>query len=978
MTYSLEAEPVRRDPVEELAENFLERHRRGERPAIEEFIAKAPEHADEIRELFPALILLEQVESDERDEPVRLPSAAPPDRIGDYRIIREVGRGGMGIVYEAEQEALRRHVALKILPTNLAADSQGVLRFQREARSAARLHHTNIVPVFDVGEREGVHYYAMQFIRGQSLSQVIRQLRSLPEMSLKEKAAASAASPPLAADLAGGVISGHFQASETDVVARPASEQMLPPVSDSEATRTPDGSSAETFASAHSAQFYRSVARIGMQAASALEYAHTQRVLHRDIKPSNLLLDVTGTVWVTDFGLAKEEGDDLTHSGDVVGTLQYIAPERFHRRADPQSDIYSLGLTLYELLTLRPAFRDTDRVRLVHAITHREPEAPRRLEPRIPRDLETIVLKAIAKEPKARYARAQQLQDDLNHFLLDQPIHARRASGWERMWRWCRRNPLVASLSTALGLLLAGSVVALTGLYLHADAQRRQAEIQQHRAEGAEEQSRQAAAEARQGEAKAQQAAIETKAVLDFFQTKILATPRPKKLNGGLGEDTTILEAVEQAEPTIAKTFAGQPLVEASIREVLGWSYLYLSNIPGAIQQHERAVKLRKAVVPPDDPDLLNAQYSLAYDYFMAGRFTEALTFQEDNLRLQTVRFGPDHRNTLGTMRNVAQILGGLGRWSEAIPVYEESLRRSKTALGADDQQTLFCMMELAGAYRATHRLAEAGPLYEKAAELQKANLGPDHVDTLETMQNLGSFYFDSNRLEEALAIFDDTLKRARATFGPERGPTLGLMNNVAATYREMGQTVKAVPLFEEALNLQKAKLGPDHLTTLISTTNLAGAYREVGRYNEAVALFEETLRRSKTTLGAAHPIRLQIMNLAGHNLLATKKFDDADRLLRECLALRARKDPTDWWIYHTKSQLGQANLGLKKYPEAEALLLEAHEKLTERKEKIPSRYHRYLADTDRALVDLYEAWGKTDQAATWRQKLPPPGSSKR
>src|ERR1700732_3650419 len=217
-------EPARRDPVEELAEAFLERYRRGERPAIEEFIAQAPEHADEIRELFPALILLEQAVPDEHGVTVRPVPAAPPDRIGDYRIIREVGRGGMGIVYEAEQEALRRHVALKILPPNVAVDSQSVLRFRREARSAARLHHTNIVPVFDIGEREGVHYYAMQFILGQSLDAVIRELRLLPGLSRKEKAAPSTAPPPLAADLAGSMISGRFRVSDPAVVASPSSE----------------------------------------------------------------------------------------------------------------------------------------------------------------------------------------------------------------------------------------------------------------------------------------------------------------------------------------------------------------------------------------------------------------------------------------------------------------------------------------------------------------------------------------------------------------------------------------------------------------------------------------------------------------------------------------------------------------------------------------------------------------------------------
>jgi hypothetical protein len=209
-------------------------------------------------------------------------------------------------------------------------------------------------------------------------------------------------------------------------------------------------------------QFYRSVARIGVQVADALAYAHGQKLLHRDIKPSNLLLDARGTVWVTDFGLAKEEGDDLTRTGDVVGTLRYMAPERFAGVSDARSDLYSLGLTLYEMLTLRPAFPETDRARLIQAITHQEPKAPRKLDPHTPRDLETIVLKAISKDPAGRYAAAEDLGEDLRRFLADRPIQARRTSTWERMRRWCRRNPgWAATLATVLGLLV---VMALGGM----------------------------------------------------------------------------------------------------------------------------------------------------------------------------------------------------------------------------------------------------------------------------------------------------------------------------------------------------------------------------------------------------------------------------------------------------------------------------------------------------------------------------------
>jgi tetratricopeptide (TPR) repeat protein len=201
--------------------------------------------------------------------------------------------------------------------------------------------------------------------------------------------------------------------------------------------------------------YYRSAAQIGVQVAEALDYAHREGVVHRDIKPSNLLLDTAGQAWVTDFGLAKaDDSDDLTHTGDLVGTLRYMAPERFQGKADARADVYGLGITLYEMLTLQPAFDDSQRARLIERVTHEEPPRPRRLDPHVPRDLETVVLKAIAKEPAARYATAAALADDLRRFLADRPVRARRSSAGERFWRWCRRNPAVASLIALVAALL--------------------------------------------------------------------------------------------------------------------------------------------------------------------------------------------------------------------------------------------------------------------------------------------------------------------------------------------------------------------------------------------------------------------------------------------------------------------------------------------------------------------------------------------
>jgi hypothetical protein len=219
--------------------------------------------------------------------------------------------------------------------------------------------------------------------------------------------------------------------------------------------------------------YFRGIARVAVQVAEALAYAHRQGILHRDIKPSNLLLDQQGTVWVADFGLAKAEGaDELTQTGDVVGTVRFMAPERFDGKSLPQSDVYALGVTLYELLTLRPAFDDANQARLVQKVLHEPPVPPRKLDPRIPRDLETVVLKCLAKDPAERYASAEALAEDVRRFLADRPIKARRTPWHERTWRWCRRNRVAAFLIVSLVVGIAG----MTGLAVWALRERNRAD----------------------------------------------------------------------------------------------------------------------------------------------------------------------------------------------------------------------------------------------------------------------------------------------------------------------------------------------------------------------------------------------------------------------------------------------------------------------------------------------------------------------
>jgi len=433
-----------RDPIEVLASEFIERQRKGEHPDLSEYVAKHPELADEIRELFPTITSMERLKIRREQTTDGCASLGPVklERLGDFRIIREIGRGGMGVVFEAEQESLERRVAVKVLPGNTILDPEQVKRFEREARFAAGLHHTNIVPVIGVGEHSGFHYIVMQYIRGVGLDKVINSLMHRDRF---------VASP-----------SGRTEESKSEIDAANGSE--LKAVIDRLLSGKDHGKGKPRSAAGSESRYFESVARIGLQAAEALHYGHSQGTLHRDIKPANLLLDTRGVVWITDFGVAKAiQSEGATQTAEVTGTLRYVAPERFQGKTDARSDTYSLGLTLYEMLTLQWAYNATDHHSLTMQIVNHDLAAPRRINPRIPRDLETIVQKATAREPDRRYPTAEEFAADLNRFLEDRPIEARRITPVERLWFWCRRNPVVAGLAAAV-LVLLTLVAAVAGI----------------------------------------------------------------------------------------------------------------------------------------------------------------------------------------------------------------------------------------------------------------------------------------------------------------------------------------------------------------------------------------------------------------------------------------------------------------------------------------------------------------------------------
>ena len=453
------------------------------------------------------------------------PTQFVPKAFDDFEILQCIGQGGMGVVYEAIQGSLQRRVALKVIHAQASASPRSRERFRREAESAAGLHHTNIVPVYGSGEDHGLQYYAMQLIHGSTLADVIVSLRArlgesvtqeplgpaltlhAVDQLLTQRAVSPNARQPQSSQKGAHKSSNSYTTPSTpsqnhgargssapneptqpvqtlDLTLAAIQEPMQgsPLATDQLSTSIPASTLPASIPTASTLpgtskvsqddrsvraipmHYYRNIARLTSKVADALDYAHQSGVLHRDIKPSNLLLDQTGTIWVADFGLAfREDLEGQTQTGELLGTLRYMAPEQFVAKADSRSDIYSLGLTLFELLTLRPALEAPKR-RVLDPTKYSQLEFTASERQVIPRDLQTIVLKASALEPENRYERAKDFQEDLERFLDDLPILARRESPIESAMRWIRRNPAIASLAASLfGLLVA--IATILGLW---------------------------------------------------------------------------------------------------------------------------------------------------------------------------------------------------------------------------------------------------------------------------------------------------------------------------------------------------------------------------------------------------------------------------------------------------------------------------------------------------------------------------------
>jgi len=839
----------------------------GNRPDRDEFLTRHAAVADVLAACLDGMEMLQGLEPS-----VDASGMARGCTLGDFRLIREVGRGGMGIVYEAEQMSLGRRVALKMLPFAATMDGRQLQRFKNEAHAAAQLHHTNIVPIFGVGCERGVHFYAMQYIEGHSLADVIVELRGQAE---------GAATKPRQSP------SPHAEAT----VDGPAGQRLDWPSSLSAESETKPIAGLSTERSAKGPAYFRTVAELGIQAAEALDCAHQQGIVHRDIKPANLLIDTTGRLWVTDFGLAQVQSDArLTMTGDLVGTLRYMSPEQALAKrvvVDHRTDVYSLGATLYELLTLQPAFTGTDRQELLRQIAFEEPRRPRRINKTIPPELEIIVLKALEKNATDRYATAQKLADDLRHWLDDRPIQARRPSTMQRLSKWARRHQALVRLATACLVLAVVGLGVATFLIGRA---RRETERQRDAAERQREEALRKRRQARRA--------------VDTMYTRVAE----KWLQDEPGLERLQREFLEEALE-FYRQFAAEDEADLGVGQETGNAHARvggilstLGNRKEAAAEYGRAIAILEplAAEHPGNADLANdlaqSHHGLAIVQGWTGdkRSAEANERRAIDIWERLVRNYPNvpryGRKLTGAYNGlIGTFLNDSTRHEEL----EKGLLRAQEImerLVADDPKSAENHRGLGGTLsnRALLKLvqgkpAEGRPPLEKAIDAQKAALGLNPKDKqarifLRNHYAVLAKVFPPGELPKALATAEEALSTAQELTrqSPDvpqyRGMLADSHKNLGEIHKALGNFREAVGAFRNAIGVLEAMpasafSGHDRDLLNSSRVSLGSVLNELGEEHQAVELYEKVLQSNPADAPAANNLALVLADASDHSL---------------------------------------------------------------------------------------------------------------